>query len=93
MPDAHSNELFDREFYLRADHDHKLTTLIDGQNETLHGEEAGYYRRVEHFIRAVETNDKSLIRSDFEDAVRSLAVTVAANESLERGVPVKVVVV
>ncbi len=93
VPDGHSNELFGREFYLRADHDHKLTTLIDGQDAAFKGEEAGYFRQVELFLKAVETGDKSLIRCDFEDAVRSLAVTIAANESLERGVPVKVAAV
>ena len=89
-PSGHGNELFGREFYLRLDHDHKLTSQIDGQTETFEGQEAGYFRQIEHFLKAVETGDKSLIRCDFEDAVRSLAVTIAANESLEKGMPVQV---
>lgn len=89
-PVGHGNELFGREFYLHLAHDFKLTGQIDGQTETYEGQEAGYFRQVEHFLRAVEGGDRSLIRCDFEDAVRSLAVTIAANESLEKGVPVQV---
>ena len=89
-PSGHGNELFGREFYVRLDHDLKLASQIDGHTETFQGQEAGYFRQIEHFLKAVETGDKSLIRCDFEDAVRSLAVTIAANESLEKRVPVQV---
>ena len=37
------------------------------------------------FIRAVATGDRSLIRSDYEDAVRSLALTLAATRSALEG--------
>ncbi len=39
----------------------------------------------EAFVRAVETGDHSLVRSTFADAVRTLAVTLAADESVARG--------
>lgn len=42
------------------------------------------------FVRAVETGDRSGIRSSYADAVRTLAVTLAANLSAERGAPVDV---
>jgi len=41
------------------------------------------------FIRAVKTGDTSGIRSTYEDAVKTLAVTLACNESARRGVPIK----
>lgn len=44
----------------------------------------------EVFIDAVARNDASLIRSPYEDAVKSLAVSLAANESARTGQPVKV---
>ena len=42
------------------------------------------------FIDAVEQGDGSRIRSPYPDAVRTLAVTLAANASAERGEPVQV---
>ncbi len=45
----------------------------------------GYVAEVEAFITAVETGDRSGIYSDYTDAYRTLAVTVAANVSAEQG--------
>jgi len=43
----------------------------------------------EVFVKAVKTKDPSLILSPYSDAVKSLAVSLAANESAEKGMPVK----
>lgn len=43
------------------------------------------------FIDAVRSGNKSEIRSDYADAVKTLAVTLACNESARSGQPVKVV--
>jgi predicted dehydrogenase len=37
------------------------------------------------FVRAVATGDRSLLKSPYDDALRSLAVTLAANRSAEEG--------
>jgi hypothetical protein len=42
------------------------------------------------FVDAVRLNDPSLIRSNYDDAVRTLAVTLAADESARTGQPVDV---
>ncbi|MDH7601359.1 MAG: Gfo/Idh/MocA family oxidoreductase [Armatimonadota bacterium] len=42
------------------------------------------------FIKAVKTGDRSDIRSTYEDAVKTLAVTLACNESAAAGKPIKV---
>jgi myo-inositol 2-dehydrogenase / D-chiro-inositol 1-dehydrogenase len=42
------------------------------------------------FVDAVRLNDPSLIRSSYDDAVRTLAVTLAADESARTGQPVGV---
>jgi predicted dehydrogenase len=42
------------------------------------------------FVDAVRTGDRSLLRIDYADAVRTLAVTLAANESAQTGKPVQV---
>lgn len=42
------------------------------------------------FVDAVLTGNASMIRSPYADAVRSLAFTLACNQSLDTGMPVKV---
>jgi myo-inositol 2-dehydrogenase/D-chiro-inositol 1-dehydrogenase len=49
-----------------------------------------YLRESEAFLTAIRTGDRSLIRSDYSDAVRTLAVTLAADEAGRIGVPVAV---
>ena len=40
------------------------------------------------FLKAVRDNDPSAVKSPYADAVKSLAISVAANESMETGQPV-----
>jgi myo-inositol 2-dehydrogenase/D-chiro-inositol 1-dehydrogenase len=49
-----------------------------------------YLRESEAFLTAIRTGDRSLIRSDYSDGVRTLAVSLAADESGRIGVPVAV---
>jgi myo-inositol 2-dehydrogenase/D-chiro-inositol 1-dehydrogenase len=42
------------------------------------------------FLEAIRTGDRSQIRSTYADAVKSLAVSLAVNESYQSGQPVKV---
>jgi predicted dehydrogenase len=52
--------------------------------------ESGYYVQVERFVRAVRDGEGGLIRSDYEDGVRTLALTLAANEAIHTGEIVRV---
>jgi myo-inositol 2-dehydrogenase / D-chiro-inositol 1-dehydrogenase len=49
---------------------------------------ASHFRESVLFVNAVEQNDQSLILSDYSNGVKSLAVSIAANESAESGEPV-----
>lgn len=49
-----------------------------------------YLRESEAFLTAIRTGDRSLIRSDYSDGVRTLAVTLAADESGRMGAVVTV---
>lgn len=49
-----------------------------------------YLEENKAFIRAIVTGDRSGIQSTYADAVKTLAVTLAANESVISGQPVKV---
>ncbi|MDE0198264.1 MAG: Gfo/Idh/MocA family oxidoreductase, partial [Caldilineaceae bacterium] len=83
--DGFMTELCGRDLYLRLVMDTQLSGYVDQEEINYHGQERGYYRQIECFIKAVETQDQSLVRSSYADAVNSLAVTLAANRSLESG--------
>ena len=78
-------ELCGRDLYLRLAMDSHLSGYIDQEEIDFHGEERGYYRQIECFLAAVEAKDQNLVRSSYADAVKSLAVTLAANRSLATG--------
>jgi len=80
-----ATELIGDDLYLRLEHDLKLQGNVEGNAVDYTGEESGYYRQIEHFIKAVKAGDQGLIKSDYADAVKTLAVTIAANESLKTG--------
>jgi len=80
-----SSELVGDNLYLNLNLDYQLRGNIDGESIEFDGTESGYYRQIEHFVKAVETNDQSLVRSGYADALKTLAVTVAANRSLQTG--------
>jgi hypothetical protein len=44
----------------------------------------------EAFIHAIKTGDASVVRSPYPDALKSAAVSIAANQSAKEGRPVKV---
>ncbi|MBV9865123.1 MAG: Gfo/Idh/MocA family oxidoreductase [Abitibacteriaceae bacterium] len=90
-PDGFAMELTGRDFYLRFVMDTRLQGQINGEALNFEGQEAGYFRQVEQFLKAVEQHDQSLVRSSYADAARTLAVTLAANRSLETGQLEKVV--
>jgi predicted dehydrogenase len=78
-------ELSGRDLHLRLTLDTRLIGQIDGEPIEYTGEETGYYRQVEYFLRAVRQKDPSLVRSFYSDAVRTLALTLAVNRSLQSG--------
>lgn len=49
-----------------------------------------YDKELIEFFRAVETGDRSGIRSDYKDAVRTLYATLAIKESMKKRKPIKV---
>jgi len=83
--DHFATELIGNDIYLKLTHDLGLQGQIRGEGVAYNGEEAGYYRQVEQFIKAVEANDQNIVRSSYADAYKTLAVTLAANKSLETG--------
>ena len=83
--DSFATELVGDDLYLKLTHDLGLRGQIGGEGIDYTGTEAGYFRQVEQFINAVEANDQRLVRSSYADAAKSLAVTLAANRSLETG--------
>lgn len=74
-----------RDLAVEIDAAHNRVHSRDGDYQ---GDEDGYFRQVETFLAACAAGDQSLIPTDYADAVRSLAVSVAFNESMATGAPV-----
>lgn len=66
-----------------------LTGVIDGEEIEYQGEDDPSRKAVESFVEAVKTRDTSGILADYSDAMRSLALTLAVEESLDTGEPVE----
>lgn len=90
VPDGFALELTGRDLYLRMALDTRLSGKVAGQPIDYTGDETGYFRQVELFLAAVRAQDQSLVRSPYADAARSLAVTLAADRSLQSGRPEQV---
>jgi predicted dehydrogenase len=61
----------------------------DGRTESVAVEEEPTITIGREFLRAVETGDRSRLRQDYDDAARTLAVCLAANESAETGLVIR----
>jgi predicted dehydrogenase len=66
-----------------------VATIDKDSTETIPQEGDVFEAEDRAFLRAVETNDPSLIRTSYEDALKTLALALAVNESMETGKPVK----
>ena len=67
-----------------------LKVIEPGHTEIFSGGTGSMLEENRAFIEAVKSGDRSQIRSDYEDAVKTLAVTIACNESARTGRPVTV---
>lgn len=72
----------------------RLTGLVDGMSITYAppDEAMGMDTEDRVFLDAVKTGDASGIRSSYEDSVKTLALALAVNRSVETGAPQKVTV-
>jgi predicted dehydrogenase len=85
VPDGFALELVGGDMYLRLSYDLRLAGRVGSEEVAYEGEEAGYFRQVEQFLEAVRTKDQGRVRSSYADALKTLAVTDAANRSLQTG--------
>jgi len=67
---------------------HDVSGVVDGDEIEESFDADPYAREVEAFVAAVRAGDPSQVRTPYDDARRSLALTLAVNEALERGEPV-----
>ncbi len=77
-------ELFAEDIALRMGF-RSLTVRRPGEVRELTFHDDPYLRENQAFIQAVETGDASAIRSTYADALETLRVTLAANQSMETG--------
>ena len=69
--------------------DGSLTLREDGKTVKFRSKTDRFEEEARVFIDAVKTQKRNKIRSTYSDAVKSLLVTLAANESMHSGMPVK----
>lgn len=77
-------ELVGEDLYLELS-GNALSGEVDGEEVEYEGENDPSRDAVEAFVEAVESDDPSAVHSDYEDGMRSFAVTLAAEEALEAG--------
>ncbi|GHH97799.1 Gfo/Idh/MocA family protein [Neobacillus kokaensis] len=82
-------ELFGEDFRVSIDGG-TLSILEKGSKTTLKSEVDVYKQQDNVFIDAIIQGDQNLILSSYEDGLKTLAVTLAANRSHETGLPVKI---
>jgi hypothetical protein len=63
----------------------KLVGTVDGQEVNQPGESECYFDEMVGFIKAVQNNDQSLIRSSYADACKTLAVCEAGTNAIASG--------
>ncbi|WP_276255909.1 Gfo/Idh/MocA family protein [Halomontanus rarus] len=73
-------------------HQNAIEGIVDGEeiDEEFDREveDNPYVREVQAFLEAVETGDDAGVRAPYADSTKSLALTLAVNESIESGNPV-----
>lgn len=66
-------------------------TIIEKDSTTSFKSEVDFYEEQDRmFIKAIVKGDQNLLLSSFEDGLKTLAVTLAANQSHDKGLPVRV---
>ncbi|MFB6120473.1 MAG: Gfo/Idh/MocA family protein [Halobacteriaceae archaeon] len=83
----HGLEVVAEDATLTFSQDH-VSGRVDGEEVEESFDADPYANEVEAFIDAVQTRDTSDVRAPYSDAVESLDVTLAVNESIESGEPV-----
>jgi len=84
-------EVICRDLFCRLEGD-SLLVVRKGEKKEFKGDADVRLKQNEAFMNAIVSGDRSGIRSTYADAVKSLAVSLAANESADTGSPVKVAV-
>lgn len=88
QPDSRASlEIMGRDFRLTLEGG-DLTIMESEQTTIFRGKGDFYQSQDDAFIQAVKTGDRSLILAPYAEALRTLEVTLAANESAKTGQPV-----
>jgi predicted dehydrogenase len=90
QPDHRSGvEILGRDFRLLIDG--TTLTIVEKEQTTTYGSQTDFYKEQDFsFIEAIMTNQPELILSPYEEALKTLEVTLAASESTKTGFPVSI---
>ncbi len=68
----------------------RMTESEPNRKEEFFSRDNPYLRESQAFLEAIRTGNRSLIRADYSEGVKTLAMTLAADESGRRGMPIPV---
>jgi len=84
-------ELFGTDFYISMDRNGADMRIVDQEQDiTIRSKMKFYQEQDRAFIEAIRTNRQDLVLGGYDDAVTTLAATLAMNESAKSGVPVTI---
>ncbi len=70
----------------RVELDFSSVSIIENDKKVVYTAQTDFYFNQDlAFIKAIQTNDQSMIRSSYEEGVKTLAITLAANQSSQTG--------
>lgn len=82
-------QIFCKDSTIEYDWMNEARYVSKGETKIMSAAEDGHFRAAKAFIDAVQTKNMNLIKSNYSDAVKTLALTMAANESMISKLPVK----
>lgn len=83
-------QIYCRDCIVEYDWMKEIRYITKEKSEKVPAEFTSHFYAAQAFIQAVKTNDASLIRSPYSDAIKTLALTLAANDSIKSGLPIAI---
>lgn len=82
-------QIFCKDSVIEYDWMNEVRYIIKGETKKVSAADDAHFIAASTFIHAVQTNNINLIRSTYSDSVKTLALTLATNESMLSKLPVK----
>jgi myo-inositol 2-dehydrogenase/D-chiro-inositol 1-dehydrogenase len=89
IKDGAGIQIFCRDSVIEYDWMNEVRYISNGMVEKASASDNSHFKAASAFIEAIQTKNMKLIKSTYSDSVKTLALTLAANESMISKLPVK----